>query len=246
MAARNTFDRVYIPLGLYGDNHLGWHADTQAYGDGNQFYFEDNLIQYSASWAGSTRAVSGGNGGQGVIRYNDWNMDTDAASGSELWELHGLQPMYDVGAAPTTTAIGRHPMCDESVKEADTYGVLSHEWYGNDVYGVPTGNEWMQHRGGWMLFHHNYYAATTGSSTGIHYTQYACDSTQKYYAAYGPFVMHVANTYVWNNFDKTTRTGMSKGGRLLFRPRHGAAPTPSPRTAITLRTSTPRSTARAA
>lgn len=207
VAARNTIDRVYIPFGLYGGEQISWDKDTQAYGDANQFYFEDNLIQYSSSWPGSTRAVAGGNGGQGVIRYNDWNMRKDGTYGDELWELHGLQPMAKSDGSACTLA--SPPNCDPTYPSCYSYSILSAEWYGNDTYNVKTGNEWMQVRGGWNLFFNNRYAAVTGSTYGIRYAQYSCDGCQQY-TAYGPFVMHIANTYIWNNFDQGTRKVMTK------------------------------------
>lgn len=210
--ARNTFDRLYIALGCYGDNHLGWAVDSQAFGDANQIYFENNLIQYSGTWTTSYRAVSGGNGGQCVIRYNDWNMATSGGSGYQLWELHGLQSMFRSDGVTRCSPETGDNTCDPNVAKCESYSVLSSEWYGNNVYGVGTGNEWMQHRGGWMLFHHNKYAATSGTTTGIHFLEYACDSCQQYVPTYGPFTMHISNTYVWNNFDQTTRVGMTSGG----------------------------------
>jgi hypothetical protein len=202
--SQNTFDRVRVPFGLYGGNHDQWLVDTQAFGGDQQVYFEGNLIQYSSAFPYSPRAVSGGNGGQGVIRYNDWNMHKESGTGDDLWELHGLQPMFK---SDGVTYCGTAVDCDLSVKKADSYSNMNSEWYGNNIYGVNTGQWMMELRGGWALLHHNAYAATSGSGYGITYKEYSCDITQRYYATHGSFVMHIANTYVWNNFDKGTRFG---------------------------------------
>jgi hypothetical protein len=108
-----------------------------------------------------------------------------------------------------------HPDCDPTITTyCDSYAMLTTELYGNKAYNWPSSDQWMQQRGGWMLMFNNTYSATTGASAPIQFYELSCDSCQKYGATLspnvGPYVMHVANTYVWNNFDRGSRVGMTK------------------------------------
>lgn len=206
--AENTFDATRIPCSVYGNDSNSWLNETQAFGTADNLFFEDNLIHFSQAVSGQ-RSIAGGQGGRIVVRYNDWNFSGLGYS-PQLWEVHGLQSMQAAGGG--SCGYEGQPECDAAATTCQQYSIMVSEWYGNDTYNLPDGDQWMQQRGGWMVFFANYYEATVGSSNlGLNYQQYGCDSCQYYYTTRGPFVQHVANTYVWNNFNKTTRTGMTKG-----------------------------------
>lgn len=208
VVADNVFDATRIPISTYGDDSNSWLNETQAFGVEQNLYFEDNTIQFSQTVAGQ-RSIAGGQGGRIVVRYNTWNFD-GLGYAPQLWEVHGLQLMQS-DSGDYNCYLAGHDLCNAALTSCQQYSIMVSEFYGNNVFNLTSGNQWMQHRGGWMLFFGNAYAAASGANTGLHYQQYGCDSCQQYLAIRGPFTQHVSNTYVWNNFDKTTRTGMTKG-----------------------------------
>ena len=46
VASTNTFDRIGIPLGIYGNDYDSWSTQAQVYGVAQNFYFEDNTIEF--------------------------------------------------------------------------------------------------------------------------------------------------------------------------------------------------------
>ena len=207
VVSNNVIDRVYQPISAYGNDQNSWANETQAYGVAQNLYFEDNTIQCSTACSNS-RAISGGQGGRIVVRYNTFDFANQTSS-SQMWELHGLQSMQSDSGDPQCAYTG-HDLCNPLLRVAEQYSTMVSEFYGNQAINWVAGNQWMAQRGGWMLFFNNYYAARTGSSSGIKYMETACDSSQKYYDTMGPYVQHIANTYVWTNYDKTTLTRMTK------------------------------------
>jgi len=137
VAYSNIFDRIAMPIRNMGKDYISWNNEMQAYGISENFYFEDNTIQFSSSWpAGNAGWLETGQGGRIVVRYNTWDL-TNAAAPGEFWDIHGLQG----GAAIPGPYEGT----------CTAYSTIVSEYYGNKIINQVNAYRWMYHRGGWML-----------------------------------------------------------------------------------------------
>lgn len=175
VADKNTFDRVAIVLGTYGNDYASWANQEQAYGNEQNFYFEDNIIKFSSFFpTGYSGWMESGQGGRVVVRYNTWDY-SNAASPEEFWDLHGLQ-------TPLTGTQG-----------CQNYSTMVAEYYGNKIINQLNAYRWMAQRGGWLLMFFNSLSGNTNPYNGV--TQYFCNSCQ----ATGSFDQKVTNSYYWRN-----------------------------------------------
>jgi hypothetical protein len=181
--ASNIFDRIAIPLGIYGNDYNSWENQTQAYGVEQNLYFEDNAIQFSTPYVypGYEGWMEAGQGGRVVVRYNTWDY-TNVPTSTEFWDLHGLQsPPGGTGTAGCAN-----------------YSTMVAEYYGNKIVNQVGAYRWMAQRGGWLLQFYNTLSGTTNPYNGV--TQYYCNSCQ----ATGSFNQKVENTYYWKNLANGT------------------------------------------
>ena len=178
VASSNTFDRVGIALGVYGNDYDSWASYPQAYGTADTFYFEDNLIRFSSYFnSGHAGFVTSGQGGRVVVRYNSWDYANVPAPG-EFWDVHGLQGPASAEPVPTGCT---------------NYSSMMTEYYGNRITGQVNAYRWTQHRGGWLMMFFNSLTGNTSPYNGV--TQYFCNACQ----ARGTFNQKADNTYAWRN-----------------------------------------------
>lgn len=173
----NVFDKVAILVGGYGLDYTSWANDTQAYGAAENFYFENNTVQFSGNMTGYIGWMETGQGGRIVVRYNTYDY-TNILDGDEVWDAHGLQ-----GAQPPDGITG----CQQ-------YSTMVSEYYGNKLIDAVALNRWQAHRGGWMLMFYNTFAGTF-SAPQVHVFRYYCDTCQET----GSFVQEPSNSYFWRN-----------------------------------------------
>ena len=203
VASSNTFDKVAVLISALGLDAESWANQPQAYGVAQNFYFEDNTIQFSADMSGYYGWVESGQGGRIVVRYNTWNF-ANITTSTNVWDIHGLQSMQ---ASNGGSCYGEtDPPCDPTRKSASQHSTMVAEYYGNRVYNIPRYQEWARQRGGWALFYDNTYSSAGSGTTWIGYQEYACDSTQDS----GSATEHVANSYSWSNLQGATRILMTK------------------------------------
>lgn len=196
VAAKNTFDRINLPVTADGADETSWANDTQAYGVAETFYFEDNTIQASSSF--DETFVMVGQGGRLVFRYN--TIDQTHYTRGFTWDQHGLQSM-----SPHDCGYDGQPACDPTIRSCQQYSAMVGEYYGNKVVNAPRAPRMFGQSGGWALMFHNSYSPST---SGLAYAQYSCDSC----AYVDPiYTQHIANTYYWGNLSGgTTRLGVAK------------------------------------
>lgn len=177
VASANVFDRIGIPIRNMGNDYNSWTNEAQAYGTAENFFFEDNIIQFSSTWpAGTSGWLETGQGGRIVVRYNTWD-ETNAAAPGEFWDIHGLQ----------------NPQISNPPTNCEGYSTMVSEYYGNKIINQVNAYRWMYHRGGWLLMFNNTLTGNTSPYNGI--TQYYCNSCQ----ITGSFNQKAANTYAWKN-----------------------------------------------
>lgn len=206
VASSNVFDRIPIALGVYGNDEHSWSTETQAFGVAENFYFEDNTLQFaSAMTGGHFGYITSGSGGRLVVRYNTWNFANIAAA-AQTWDVHGLQSMQSDGGDYNCGYGPPHPPCNPLLKVCQQHSTMVAEYYGNKVYNWSSAQEWIRLRGGWLLMFNNYYSAARGA-TYIDYHATACDSCQ----SSGNSIQRISNTYTWNNFDRSNRVPLTKG-----------------------------------
>jgi len=195
VASSNIFDRIPILFGIYGNDFNSWNNLTQAYGVAENFYVEDNTIQFSSSFpSGYSGWTESGQGGRVVVRYNTWDY-TNADAPGEFWDIHGLQT----------------PLIANPPESCQNYSTMVSEYYGNKIINQVGAYRWMAHRGGWMLMFNNTLAGNTSPYNGI--TQYYCNSCQQM----GSFNQKADNTYAWRNLANGTEKPLT-----VYSP--GAAP----------------------
>lgn len=177
VAAGNTFDRVSIVFGVYGNDYNSWNNQTQAYATPENFYFEDNTMTFSSPYPkGYSNWTETGQGGRVVARYNTWDY-ANAAGPGEFWDAHGLQSPYP----------------RDGITGCANYSTMVAEYYGNKIVNQANAYRWMAHRGGWLMMFYNTLSGNTSPYNGA--TQYYCNSCQ----ATGSFNQKVDNTYLWKN-----------------------------------------------
>jgi hypothetical protein len=205
VAASNVFNNVAILGGTYGLDAVSWANQTQAYGVAENFYLEDNTIQFSEDMSGYYGWVESGQGGRIVVRYNTWNF-ANITTSTNVWDIHGLQSMQSTSGEPNCAYGLPHPACNPTMKVCQQHSTMVAEYYGNKVYNVPAVQEWMRQRGGWLMMFNNSYSAAGSGTTWIGYAETACDSCQDT----GSATEHIANTYVWSNLQGVTRIPLTK------------------------------------
>ncbi|MCX6747021.1 MAG: hypothetical protein NTU63_02705, partial [Candidatus Pacearchaeota archaeon] len=186
VASSNQFDRVEMPIRAIGNNEYSWSAfySTLAYGGSDNFYFEDNTIGFSSPYSGSPGWLESGQGGRIVVRYNLWN---DAnTTGSEYWDVHGLQTPNSTGG------------------NCQQYSTMVAEYYGNLRINTQNAYRWTCHRGSWLMQFNN--VITGLGSPDNSYNEYSCDEC----AAFGIYLQHISNTYFWNNLANGQIKGLIK------------------------------------
>jgi hypothetical protein len=208
----NTFDRIGIILSPFGGDVLSWDNETQAYGVAQNFYVEDNLIQWSSDQAvGFTGWIESGNGGRVVVRYNTWDFTNLVTVDTNIWDAHGLQSMQNAKDLNNCGYDG-YGACDPTLKTCQQHSTMVSEYYGNKLYNSSNAaKNLMSHRGGWQIMFNNTYVAASGTSS-LYYSQYSCDSC----ADTGTYTQHVDRTYNWGNFSGTGSTRMSMTKNLDF------------------------------
>jgi hypothetical protein len=187
VASGNVFDKVSVLVGAYGRDAVSWANDTQAYGVAQNFYFENNTVQFASDMTGYIGWMESGQGGRIVVRYNDYDY-SNISDADELWDAHGLQ-----GPQPYSGITG----CQQ-------YSTMVTEYYGNRIIDAVAMNRWQAHRGGWMLMFYNAFTGTVngGGVLPVHVMQYYCDACQET----GAYVQHVNNTYFWRNLSNGTES----------------------------------------
>lgn len=208
VAYSNTFIDCESVIKVEGHNDRSWNLGHREYGTVNSFYFEDNTA--NCTTAKSCGAFTAGQGGGIVYRYNTMDMGHVLLDGNQWSDLHGLQSMTDIGGG---TQCGYEPYnvpnsCLPEVKSCTEWSQVKSEWYGNNAvnfynpYSTP--QEWMRHRGSWLLMFYNNIEGTGHMPLPDIY-QYSCDSC----ASSGSYSQHVQNTYVWSNI------GQGEGNRPI-------------------------------
>lgn len=209
VAYSNTFIDCETVIKVEGGNSRSWDLGHREYGTKNNFFFEDNIS--TCTTAKSCGAFTAGQGGSLVVRYNTTDLGKQLLDGNQWHDLHGLQSMTDksggvqCGYSPFNVADSCQPM----VKSCSEWSQVKTEWYGNiytnfyNPYSTP--QEWMRHRGSWMLMFNNSISGTGHMPLPDIY-QYSCDSC----ASSGSYSQHVQNTYVWNNI------GQNEGNRPIY------------------------------
>ena len=179
VAYSNVFDRVGIPLGVYGNDYNTWNSYTRAYGSPENFYFEDNTMVFTSTFqSGHSGYIQSGQGGRVVVRYNSWDYTNVPAPGS-FWDVHGLQGPRSVDPLPPSGC--------------ENYSTMVAEYYGNKLINQVNAYRWIEHRGGWLLMFFNLMIGTSEPYNGI--TQYFCNACQ----LAGSFNQKAHNSYVWRN-----------------------------------------------
>ena len=188
----NIFDRCNVILKPMGNNDSGeeWRnpAFTRIFGTSDQLFFEDNTILWSSPFNGSISGwIETGQGGRLCVRYNTWNCANTNVT--ELWDIHGFQNWPGNGQT----------------------GTMVVEYYGNRATNF-TGWRWLNHRGGWGLFHNNIVSGPGGA--GIQVNQYATgdiggSGEDRVTGIKGG---EINNTYVFNNTDDGVVRDMYPGG----------------------------------
>jgi hypothetical protein len=186
VVASNQFDLIEMPIRSFGRDEQSWAAfySTLAYGGSDNIYFENNTIGFSSPYSGSPGWLESGQGGRIVVRYNLWN---DAnTTGSEYWDIHGLQTPNSTGG------------------NCQQYSTMIAEYYGNLRVNTQSAYRAMYLRGGWLMQFNN---VITGLGSPSHtFGEYSCDEC----AAFGVYPQHISNTYFWNNLDDGTIKGLEK------------------------------------
>lgn len=174
----NLFSRCNVILKIMGnDEPEDWNSGNFpfAYGNEDNFFFEDNRIEWPTSWTGGDPGwTETGQGARLVMRYNTWDMSH--ASGTELWDIHGFQN-WSGGATVGQT------------------GTMVIEYYGNTLTST-SGYRWVNLRGSWGLIFNNIMTGGNGGSIGIN--EFGC--TEEIPAGIGVGnVAEVNNSYIFNN-----------------------------------------------
>ncbi len=188
---KNIFDRVNVVAKIMGnDDTTEWSSGRFpfAYGNSDNLFFEDNVIQYSSAFSGQDPGwTETGQGARWCCRYNTWNMAN--ANQQELWDIHGFQ---NWGSAGQT-------------------GTMISEYYGNTIINT-SGYRWINHRGSWGLF----FISGSGAMS-IEINQYQAGDTGgsgctiAVPGASGVYITEVNNSYVFNNTKGGSVVNMGEG-----------------------------------
>jgi len=174
VAYANKFDDCQIVFRDLGKNRDSWDNYPFAYGDANNFYFEDNEIYHThgntGGWVGW---VEGGQGGRYCIRYNSWDC-TNVTGYLDMLDMHGNQK-----------ATG------------ESYATMGAEVYENTYTGIGAGlnKRIMYQRGGKLLMYNNTYTVNGGNNY-FHLAEEYADSLSPTNAS---DIQHVNTSYYWNN-----------------------------------------------
>lgn len=192
--AQCVFDRCNVILKLLGNDNVAefenaaW-TNTIRYGTADQLFFEDNLIQFSSSYAGDTAGwIETGQGSRVVVRYNRLAY-ANATAESEIWDVHGFQNFPGGGQT----------------------GTMIVEYYGNGISDFG-GYRWINHRGNPGIFFNNILTGPGGASIEINqYTVGDAGGSGSEPEVPGEFLTSVRDTYVFNNTDDGTIKNMTPG-----------------------------------
>jgi len=179
--SNNIFDRTNVTLKIMGNDDLIEFSNRNfpfAYGNSDNLFFEDNLIQWSSGMGARDPGwTETGQGGRLVMRYNTWNFTN--VTGSEIRDIHGFQNWPGGGQT----------------------GTMISEYYGQ-TYIATSGYRGMTHRGGWLMYFNNIHTGSVGKDT---VQQYGPEDTggsgcaEDVPGASGNFETTVNNTYAFNN-----------------------------------------------
>jgi MYXO-CTERM domain-containing protein len=202
VADSNRFEECQTVIRAEGHDADSWELGHREYGTARNFFFEDNTIV--AVTMPSAGAFTAGQGGGLVVRYNSYDLGGILLEGNQWQDLHGLQSMTDTAGG---TQCGYAPFdvpgaCLPDVRSCEQWSQIKTEWYGNvhrnlvNPYSTP--QEWMRHRGSWLLMFNNLVLGTGHMPVPVIW-QYSCDTCQSDGGAGNRHSHHVQNTYVWNN-----------------------------------------------
>ena len=186
LAYSNQFVDVMTLFSNYGCDNVSWNTfgNSRAYGTGDPFYFEDNLISFTSSYPSGDAGImylAGQGALGGVVRYNTW--DKTNTNGGGQWDYHGSQYNPD----------------------AQQWSGMVCEAYGN-IFINSSSYEWLQQRGSWMLMFNN---RVSGTNPLLHVFQYSCleatNAPNSYYYIHNSnweqgWDTRIQNSYYWNNW----------------------------------------------
>jgi len=177
VADNNTFEQCNHCIDGEGASggYTEWSNLTRDFGDAKNFYIEDNTFTNNNTTY-SHVYHAGGHGGRYVTRYNTYNQ-TGTPYNTMLFDVHGNQTAG--------------------------YGMMVNELYGNKLNMKPVNNSnyIIDQRGSKVLMFYNQY--NTHTSTTGHYNRIreeVADSNANAPSGNpGTFIMHVDESYYWNN-----------------------------------------------
>ena len=207
----NVFTDVSGSVFSYGYDSQGWSTFTRQYGQSDNLFIEDNIMNFT--YDAGTGGTDHGQGAPGyVFRYNTFDLSNTV--GGFIFEIHGLQTMAITSGYNCPSGCGYSNCdvipgsCDESVDSCEQWSTIKSEYYGNSVINTPYLNSIMAHRGSWLMMFDNQ-ISSPGSTPPITYNQYSCDSCQS--PSTPAYSQHVQNSYIFNNLYNGVNVPMTKG-----------------------------------
>ena len=201
VAYSNQFVDVGIPFRAIGYNYKSWDYwyNNFGYGNGNNFFFEDNTISFVSLYQATWGFIEVGQGGSTVVRYNTWDLANQRNNALfDMLDIHGNQGS---NSDPTL----------------NNWAGIGAEWYGNKVYNdnKPPGynSRLISLRGGRNLVFYNDWTHAPGISVYASTWDVDAEDRKDSYVTrhYCPGLplgsctecgikpQHITNTYYWRN-----------------------------------------------
>ncbi len=177
VADNNTFNQCnHCVDGEGAGSTTEWANLTVSYGSANNFYVEDNTFTNNNVTYGPV-FMAGGHGGRYAARYNTFSVTGKSYNVMPLFDMHGNQTAG--------------------------YGMMINELYGNvwSIVPINNSNYIIDQRGSRVMAFFN--KLETNTNTTGHYfrlrEEYADSNSTAPSGNPGTYLMHVTDTYYWNN-----------------------------------------------